>query len=96
MRYDLVDNQELEEVELDVSKGDIRKQGYLDLKRLRAKNKSFFDEDSSMVNDQFATLTDQDIVMSSIDQDQVQTSSYSRNPAQKRTVNKKTTKVHFP
>lgn len=34
-----------------MSKGDIRKAGYIDLRRLRQKNKSFFDEDSSMANE---------------------------------------------
>lgn len=50
--------QELREVELDISKSDIRKAGYIDLRRLRAKNKSFFDEDSSIANDHLYSLND--------------------------------------
>lgn len=81
-------------MELDVSRGDIKKLGYLDLRRLRAKNKSFFDEDSSMANDQLNNFTEDDIIMESRE-DQLQHSSYAKASKQPRAT-KRLTKVHFP
>lgn len=81
-------------MELDVSRGDIKKLGYLDLKRLRAKNKSFFDEDSSMANDMINNMTEDNIIMQSCGEEQLQSSSYGRS--NKPRLTKRLTKVQFP